>query len=168
MDPIKLEAWMSSHRVWPWSWEFWRAVTGRPGSGMREVWWAAFILSPFPSVPSLEPREKALVQFNITPSKSGPRQLQVDLVSTHFSDIKGFVIIHVATAKWWATRGWEERRRLSFLSCPPLCPCHVGARRPGFQSWFSFCPMLWTWARPFPALALVSLFVKWDVTLSNP
>lgn len=40
-----------------------------------------------------------MVQFNITPSKSGPRQLQVDLVSSHFSDIKGFVIIHVATAK---------------------------------------------------------------------
>ncbi|XP_039719638.1 protein-glutamine gamma-glutamyltransferase 6 [Pteropus medius] len=50
-------------------------------------------------VPSLEPQEKALVQFNITPSKSGPRQLQVDFVSPHFSDIKGFVTIHVATAK---------------------------------------------------------------------
>ncbi|XP_032951046.1 protein-glutamine gamma-glutamyltransferase 6 isoform X1 [Rhinolophus ferrumequinum] len=50
-------------------------------------------------VRSLEPQERALVQFNITPSKSGPRQLQVDLVSSHFSDIKGFVIIHVATAK---------------------------------------------------------------------
>ncbi|KAF6284985.1 transglutaminase 6 [Rhinolophus ferrumequinum] len=50
-------------------------------------------------VHSLEPQERALVQFNITPSKSGPRQLQVDLVSSHFSDIKGFVIIHVATAK---------------------------------------------------------------------
>ncbi|KAM5219566.1 protein-glutamine gamma-glutamyltransferase 6 [Hipposideros larvatus] len=50
-------------------------------------------------VPSLEPQQSALVQFNITPSKSGPRQLQVDLVSPHFSDIKGFVIIHVATAK---------------------------------------------------------------------
>nr|KAF6424027.1 transglutaminase 6 [Rousettus aegyptiacus] len=50
-------------------------------------------------VPSLEPQEKTLVQFNITPSKSGPRQLQVDFVSPHFSDIKGFVIIHVATAK---------------------------------------------------------------------
>ncbi|XP_016071279.1 PREDICTED: protein-glutamine gamma-glutamyltransferase 6 isoform X1 [Miniopterus natalensis] len=51
------------------------------------------------NVPSLEPQERALVQFNITPSKSGPRQLQVDFVSPHFSDIKGFVIIHVATAK---------------------------------------------------------------------
>ncbi|KAF0879378.1 TGM3L glutamyltransferase, partial [Crocuta crocuta] len=50
-------------------------------------------------VPSLEPQERASVQFNITPSKSGPRQLQVDLVSPHFPDIKGFVIIHVATAK---------------------------------------------------------------------
>ncbi|EPQ13015.1 Protein-glutamine gamma-glutamyltransferase 6 [Myotis brandtii] len=50
-------------------------------------------------VPSLEPQERALVQFNITPSKSGLRQLQVDFVSPQFSDIKGFVIIHVATAK---------------------------------------------------------------------
>ncbi|XP_039093734.1 protein-glutamine gamma-glutamyltransferase 6 [Hyaena hyaena] len=50
-------------------------------------------------VPSLEPQERASVQFNITPSKSGARQLQVDLVSPHFPDIKGFVIIHVATAK---------------------------------------------------------------------
>ncbi|XP_054580242.1 protein-glutamine gamma-glutamyltransferase 6 [Eptesicus fuscus] len=50
-------------------------------------------------VPSLEPQERALVQFNITPSKSGLRQLQVDFVSSQFSDIKGFVIIHVATAK---------------------------------------------------------------------
>ncbi|XP_007932881.1 protein-glutamine gamma-glutamyltransferase 6 [Orycteropus afer afer] len=50
-------------------------------------------------VPSLEPQEKASVQFNITPSKSGPRQLQVDLVSPHFPDIKGFVIVHVAAAK---------------------------------------------------------------------
>ncbi|KAG8513403.1 Protein-glutamine gamma-glutamyltransferase 6 [Galemys pyrenaicus] len=50
-------------------------------------------------VPSLEPQEKASVRFNITPSKSGPRQLQVDLVSPHFPDIKGFVIVHVAAAK---------------------------------------------------------------------
>ncbi|ELV12807.1 Protein-glutamine gamma-glutamyltransferase 6, partial [Tupaia chinensis] len=50
-------------------------------------------------VPSLEPQERASVQFDITPSKSGPRQLQVDLVSSHFPDIKGFVVIHVATAK---------------------------------------------------------------------
>nr|XP_040131355.1 protein-glutamine gamma-glutamyltransferase 6 [Ictidomys tridecemlineatus] len=50
-------------------------------------------------VPSLQPQEKALVQFNITPSKSGPRQLQVDFVSHHFPDIKGFVIVDVATAK---------------------------------------------------------------------
>ncbi|EHH65489.1 Protein-glutamine gamma-glutamyltransferase 6 [Macaca fascicularis] len=50
-------------------------------------------------VPTLEPQERASVQFDITPSKSGPRQLQVDLVSPHFPDIKGFVIIHVATDK---------------------------------------------------------------------
>ncbi|XP_076968418.1 protein-glutamine gamma-glutamyltransferase 6 [Tamandua tetradactyla] len=50
-------------------------------------------------VPDLEPQERASVQFDITPSKSGPRQLQVDLVSSHFPDIKGFVIIQVATAK---------------------------------------------------------------------
>ncbi|KAM8774933.1 protein-glutamine gamma-glutamyltransferase 6 isoform 2-T2 [Rhynchonycteris naso] len=50
-------------------------------------------------VPSLEPQGRALVHFSITPSKRGPRQLQVDLVSPHFSDIKGFVIIHVAAAK---------------------------------------------------------------------
>ncbi|XP_057560060.1 protein-glutamine gamma-glutamyltransferase 6 [Hippopotamus amphibius kiboko] len=51
------------------------------------------------NVPNLEPQERTSVQFNITPSKSGPRQLQVDLVSPHFPDIKGFVIIHVTTAK---------------------------------------------------------------------
>uniref|UniRef100_A0A8D0P5Q1 protein-glutamine gamma-glutamyltransferase n=1 Tax=Sus scrofa TaxID=9823 RepID=A0A8D0P5Q1_PIG len=51
------------------------------------------------SVPSLEPQERASIQFSITPSKSGSRQLQVDLVSPRFPDIKGFVIIHVATAK---------------------------------------------------------------------
>uniref|UniRef100_A0A8C9A504 protein-glutamine gamma-glutamyltransferase n=1 Tax=Prolemur simus TaxID=1328070 RepID=A0A8C9A504_PROSS len=50
-------------------------------------------------VPSLEPQERASVTFDITPSKSGPRQLQVDLVSPHFPDIKGFVIVHVAAAK---------------------------------------------------------------------
>ena len=50
-------------------------------------------------MPSLEPEEKASVQFKITPFKSGPLQLQVDFVSPHFPDIKGFVIIHVATAK---------------------------------------------------------------------
>ncbi|EGV92446.1 Protein-glutamine gamma-glutamyltransferase 6 [Cricetulus griseus] len=50
-------------------------------------------------VPSLQPQERALIQFNITPSKSGPRQLQVDLVSSQFPDVKGFVIINVATAK---------------------------------------------------------------------
>uniref|UniRef100_H0WQF2 protein-glutamine gamma-glutamyltransferase n=1 Tax=Otolemur garnettii TaxID=30611 RepID=H0WQF2_OTOGA len=50
-------------------------------------------------VPSLEPQERASVKFDITPSKSGPRQLQVDLVSPHFPDIKGFVIVHVVPAK---------------------------------------------------------------------
>nr|XP_004611061.1 unnamed protein product [Sorex araneus] len=50
-------------------------------------------------VPVLEPQERASVQFNITPSKSGPRQLQVDLISPHFPDIKGFVIVHVAATK---------------------------------------------------------------------
>uniref|UniRef100_A0A8C5KGB6 Protein-glutamine gamma-glutamyltransferase E n=1 Tax=Jaculus jaculus TaxID=51337 RepID=A0A8C5KGB6_JACJA len=51
------------------------------------------------NVPSLQPQERALVQFNITPSKSGPRQLQVNLVSSHFPDIKGFLVVHVITAK---------------------------------------------------------------------
>ncbi|XP_049635966.1 protein-glutamine gamma-glutamyltransferase 6 [Suncus etruscus] len=50
-------------------------------------------------VPTLEPQERASVQFNIIPSKSGPRQLQVDLTSPHFPDIKGFVIVHVAETK---------------------------------------------------------------------
>ncbi|XP_055977546.1 protein-glutamine gamma-glutamyltransferase 6 [Sorex fumeus] len=50
-------------------------------------------------VPILEPQERASVQFHITPSKSGPRQLQVDLISPHFPDIKGFVIVHVAATK---------------------------------------------------------------------
>ncbi|XP_051701154.2 protein-glutamine gamma-glutamyltransferase 6 isoform X1 [Oryctolagus cuniculus] len=50
-------------------------------------------------VPALEPQEKASVRFSITPSRSGPRQLQVDLVSAHFADIKGFAVIHVAAAK---------------------------------------------------------------------
>ncbi|EHB04277.1 Protein-glutamine gamma-glutamyltransferase 6 [Heterocephalus glaber] len=51
------------------------------------------------NIPTLQPQERALVQFSITPTRSGPRQLQVDLVSPHFPDIKGFVIIHVAAAK---------------------------------------------------------------------
>uniref|UniRef100_A0A8C6AJ75 Transglutaminase-like domain-containing protein n=1 Tax=Monodon monoceros TaxID=40151 RepID=A0A8C6AJ75_MONMO len=93
-------------------------------------------------VPSLQPQERASVQFNIIPSKSGPRQLQVDLVSSHFPDIKVFVIIHVATAKLWAMGGQEWRRCPLFSSCPPLCPSHMGARRSGFQSCFSFCPTL--------------------------
>ncbi|KAM6144372.1 protein-glutamine gamma-glutamyltransferase 6 [Erethizon dorsatum] len=50
-------------------------------------------------VPTLQPQGSAVVQFSITPSRSGPRQLQVDLVSAHFPNIKGFVIIHVATAE---------------------------------------------------------------------
>ncbi|XP_058143330.2 protein-glutamine gamma-glutamyltransferase 6 [Dasypus novemcinctus] len=48
---------------------------------------------------SLEPQERASVQFNITPTKSGPRQLLVDLISSQFPHIKGFVIIPVAMAK---------------------------------------------------------------------
>uniref|UniRef100_A0A8C9BPU0 Transglutaminase 6 n=1 Tax=Phocoena sinus TaxID=42100 RepID=A0A8C9BPU0_PHOSS len=94
------------------------------------------------NVPSLQPQERASVQFNIIPSKSGPRQLQVDLVSSHFPDIKVFVIIYVATAKLWAMGGQEWRRCPLFSSCPPLCPSHMGARRSGFQSCFSFCPTL--------------------------
>ncbi|XP_060043452.1 protein-glutamine gamma-glutamyltransferase 6 [Erinaceus europaeus] len=50
-------------------------------------------------VPSLGPQEKTSVQFSITPSKSGPRQLQVDFISPHFPDVKGFMIIDVAIAK---------------------------------------------------------------------
>uniref|UniRef100_A0A8U8C482 Transglutaminase-like domain-containing protein n=1 Tax=Geospiza parvula TaxID=87175 RepID=A0A8U8C482_GEOPR len=38
----------------------------------------------------------ASVEFEIIPYRSGTRQLQVDLVCTHFSDIKGFVMLHVA------------------------------------------------------------------------
>lgn len=116
--------WVSSYKVWLDCKGSGEPETGRPGSGMREGWWSAFSLSCFCSVPSLEPQEKTLVQFNITPSKSGPRQLQVDFVSPHFSDIKGFVIIHVATAKWWATRDWEGKRWLhsppDYLLTPPM------------------------------------------------
>uniref|UniRef100_A0A8B9T636 protein-glutamine gamma-glutamyltransferase n=1 Tax=Anas platyrhynchos TaxID=8839 RepID=A0A8B9T636_ANAPL len=35
------------------------------------------------------------IEFEIIPYKSGTRQLQVDLVSNHFSDIKGFVMLDV-------------------------------------------------------------------------
>uniref|UniRef100_A0A8B9PCH5 protein-glutamine gamma-glutamyltransferase n=1 Tax=Apteryx owenii TaxID=8824 RepID=A0A8B9PCH5_APTOW len=35
------------------------------------------------------------VQFEIIPYKTGTRQLQVDLVCTHFSDIKGFITLDV-------------------------------------------------------------------------
>uniref|UniRef100_H1A193 protein-glutamine gamma-glutamyltransferase n=1 Tax=Taeniopygia guttata TaxID=59729 RepID=H1A193_TAEGU len=40
----------------------------------------------------------ASVKFEIIPYRSGTRQLQVDLVCTHFSDIKGFVMLQVAPA----------------------------------------------------------------------
>uniref|UniRef100_A0A8C5X7Z6 protein-glutamine gamma-glutamyltransferase n=1 Tax=Malurus cyaneus samueli TaxID=2593467 RepID=A0A8C5X7Z6_9PASS len=39
------------------------------------------------------------VQFEIIPYRSGTRQLQVDLVCTHFSNIKGFVMLDVAPAQ---------------------------------------------------------------------
>ncbi|XP_030067813.1 protein-glutamine gamma-glutamyltransferase 6 [Microcaecilia unicolor] len=49
-------------------------------------------------VPSLEPNEVSRVQFEITPSKSGPKQLLVGLTSRMFSDIKGFQGVEVAEA----------------------------------------------------------------------
>ncbi|KFQ25330.1 Protein-glutamine gamma-glutamyltransferase 6, partial [Mesitornis unicolor] len=50
------------------------------------------------NVARVAPMESSTVQFEITPYKSGTRQLQVDLVCTHFSDIKGFVMLDVAPA----------------------------------------------------------------------
>lgn len=80
-------------------------------------WLSTFLSSLLPRVPTLEPQERASVQFNIIPSKSGPRQLQVDLTSPHFPDIKGFVIVHVAETKWWAMkRQVEEPGPAPFLS----------------------------------------------------
>ncbi|KFV98645.1 Protein-glutamine gamma-glutamyltransferase 6, partial [Eurypyga helias] len=49
-------------------------------------------------VARMAPMESSTVQFEITPYKSGTRQLQVDLVCAHFSDIKGFVMLDVAPA----------------------------------------------------------------------
>ncbi|NWW85135.1 TGM3L glutamyltransferase, partial [Rhynochetos jubatus] len=49
-------------------------------------------------VARMAPMESSTVQFEIIPYKSGTRQLQVDLVCTHFSDIKGFVMLDVAPA----------------------------------------------------------------------
>lgn len=50
------------------------------------------------SVERMAPMETSTVQFEIIPYRSGTRQLQVDLVCTHFSDIKGFVMLDVAPA----------------------------------------------------------------------
>uniref|UniRef100_A0A8D2M9A2 protein-glutamine gamma-glutamyltransferase n=1 Tax=Zonotrichia albicollis TaxID=44394 RepID=A0A8D2M9A2_ZONAL len=47
-------------------------------------------------VERMAPMETSTVEFEIIPYRSGTRQLQVDLVCTHFSDIKGFVMLHVA------------------------------------------------------------------------
>ncbi|XP_051489389.1 protein-glutamine gamma-glutamyltransferase 6-like [Apus apus] len=51
------------------------------------------------SVARMAPKESSTVQFELIPYKSGTRQLQVDLVCTHFSDIKGFVMLDVAPAQ---------------------------------------------------------------------
>ncbi|XP_039766001.1 protein-glutamine gamma-glutamyltransferase 6 [Ornithorhynchus anatinus] len=50
-------------------------------------------------VPPLEAEEKATVRFDVTPYKSGSRQLQADLVSARFPDIKGFLTVHVDPAR---------------------------------------------------------------------
>ncbi|KFP79186.1 Protein-glutamine gamma-glutamyltransferase 6, partial [Apaloderma vittatum] len=50
------------------------------------------------NVARMAPMESSTVQFEIIPYKSGTRQLQVDLVCTRFSDIKGFVMLDVAPA----------------------------------------------------------------------
>uniref|UniRef100_A0A663NCB2 protein-glutamine gamma-glutamyltransferase n=1 Tax=Athene cunicularia TaxID=194338 RepID=A0A663NCB2_ATHCN len=50
------------------------------------------------NVARMAPMETSTVQFEIIPYKSGTRQLQVDLVCIHFSDIKGFVMLDVAPA----------------------------------------------------------------------
>ncbi|KAM6242648.1 protein-glutamine gamma-glutamyltransferase 6-like [Spheniscus humboldti] len=51
------------------------------------------------NVARMAPMESSTVQFEIIPYKSGTRQLQVDLVCIHFSDIKGFVMLDVAPAQ---------------------------------------------------------------------
>ncbi|XP_029864925.1 protein-glutamine gamma-glutamyltransferase 6-like isoform X4 [Aquila chrysaetos chrysaetos] len=50
------------------------------------------------NVARMAPMESSTVQFEIIPYKSGTRQLQVDLVCIHFSDIKGFVMLDVTPA----------------------------------------------------------------------
>ncbi|KAM7038148.1 uncharacterized protein M8220_010277 [Acridotheres tristis] len=50
-------------------------------------------------VERMAPMETSTVEFEIIPYRSGTRQLQVDLVCTHFSNIKGFVMLHVAPAQ---------------------------------------------------------------------
>ncbi|XP_054247721.1 protein-glutamine gamma-glutamyltransferase 6-like, partial [Indicator indicator] len=50
------------------------------------------------SVARMGPLESSTIQFEIIPYKSGTRQLQVDLVCIHFSDIKGFVMVDVGPA----------------------------------------------------------------------
>ncbi|KFP86420.1 Protein-glutamine gamma-glutamyltransferase 6, partial [Acanthisitta chloris] len=50
------------------------------------------------NVARMDPMESSTVQFEIIPYRSGTRQLQVDLVCIHFSDIKGFVMLDVAPA----------------------------------------------------------------------
>uniref|UniRef100_A0A8B9PBM3 protein-glutamine gamma-glutamyltransferase n=1 Tax=Apteryx owenii TaxID=8824 RepID=A0A8B9PBM3_APTOW len=47
------------------------------------------------NVERMAPMESSTVQFEIIPYKTGTRQLQVDLVCTHFSDIKGFITLDV-------------------------------------------------------------------------
>lgn len=49
-------------------------------------------------LPPLNPRESSKVQFNITPSRSGTRQLLVSLTSKTFPTIKGFQGIEVEAA----------------------------------------------------------------------
>nr|XP_033819130.1 protein-glutamine gamma-glutamyltransferase 6-like isoform X2 [Geotrypetes seraphini] len=51
------------------------------------------------SVPSLEPNELSRIQFEIVPSKSGPKQLLAGLTSKMFSDVKGFQGVEVAEAE---------------------------------------------------------------------
>uniref|UniRef100_A0A8C3JII4 protein-glutamine gamma-glutamyltransferase n=1 Tax=Calidris pygmaea TaxID=425635 RepID=A0A8C3JII4_9CHAR len=51
------------------------------------------------TVARMGPMESSTVEFEIIPYKSGTRQLQVDLVCKHFSDIKGFVMLDVAPAQ---------------------------------------------------------------------
>ncbi|KAJ7403558.1 hypothetical protein BTVI_75994 [Pitangus sulphuratus] len=51
------------------------------------------------SVARMAPMETSTVRFEIIPYRSGTRQLQVDLVCIHFSDIKGFVTLDVAPAQ---------------------------------------------------------------------